>query len=331
VLDVLARRSPVTRLLVGGAALLVAERGLSAYPGAAAMAPVAIHVGAPQLANARRAFLAETGRTPDASELRGLVDAEIDDEVLYREARARGIDRLDPVVQRRLVNDAAFVDEDGSGDSGGNVEGYGATLALGIDRGDVVVRRRLIARMRALLEEEVLRREPSTDTLHLALARNAERFAQPARVYLTQLQLPSDGTPGARAHAQTLLTELQAGGNAGGAPCAPPRDRGAAPAATQLQRQSERDLDRLFGAAFAHAVFALPTGRWSGPVASPYGLHLVCVAEHEPARTPPLDAVRNQVRELVLREGAQAALRQALDELRRRYDVRVDGDAEAAG
>jgi hypothetical protein len=115
-----ARRSPVTRLLIGGAALLLAERGLSAYPGAAATAPAAIHVGAAQLANARRAFLAETGRTPDASELRGLVDAEIDDEVLYREARLRGIDRLDPVVQRRLLNDVAFVDEDGAADGGGD-------------------------------------------------------------------------------------------------------------------------------------------------------------------------------------------------------------------
>jgi len=260
-------------------------------------APAAIRVGARQIDDARRGFLAATGRAPDPSELQGLVATAIDDEILYREALARGLDRDDPVVQRRLVTNMAFVEDDGDRARDEAATLYGTALALGMDRGDLVVRRRLIAQMRALLEEDALRAEPSDAELQQALTREPERFARPARVRLAHV-LMRDGDA---AHATADASR-----------------------ATELALQSERDLARLFGAAFARQVFALPTGRWSGPVASPFGQHLVLIHEHEPPRTPALDSVRNQVRALLLRERAAQAVRDALDELRQRYAVSVD-------
>ena len=41
-------------------------------------------------------------RVPTDQELAGLIDAEIKNEILYREAIAMGLDREDPIVRRRL-------------------------------------------------------------------------------------------------------------------------------------------------------------------------------------------------------------------------------------
>ena len=56
-----------------------------------------------------------------------------------------------------------------------------------------------------------------------------------------------------------------------------------------------QDVERLFGRAFAARVAELPVGRWSGPVESGYGLHLVLVRERTPARLHDLAEVRDVV------------------------------------
>lgn len=53
-----------------------------------------------------------TGRPPSATEEAALVDAWIEDELLYREALALGLDRRDVVVRRRLVQSMGFLLEE---------------------------------------------------------------------------------------------------------------------------------------------------------------------------------------------------------------------------
>ena len=285
------------RLLLGGAVLLAAARVL-AWPAAGNEPPPAIELAPARIDGARRAFVGSTGRAPDEREVAALVAAEVDDEILYREALARGLDRDDAVVQRRLLGNLAFVDgcaNDATTDSDSEHDG---DLTRDMLARDVVVHRRLSARMRALLEAEALRDEPEEAELADALARHAERFALPPRVRVTHVALRDDGS--------------------------------AATAPTELPLQSERDLARQLGAGFARAAFTAPVGEWSGPVVAPSGLHRFRVEQREPARAPALATVRNQVRELVRRERADAAVRDALAALRARYAVSITpapGDA----
>jgi len=53
-----------------------------------------------------------TGRPPSAAEEAALVDTWIEDELLYREALALGLDRRDVVVRRRLVQSMGFLLEE---------------------------------------------------------------------------------------------------------------------------------------------------------------------------------------------------------------------------
>lgn len=59
-------------------------------------------------------FTEERQRPPTADELDALVDDWVEREVLIAEARARGLDRADPIVRRRLVQKMGFVLEDAS-------------------------------------------------------------------------------------------------------------------------------------------------------------------------------------------------------------------------
>jgi len=65
-------------------------------------------------------------------------------------------------------------------------------------------------------------------------------------------------------------------------------------------------------------------------VPSSYGLHLVWLYEHQPARLPPLAQVRNRARESLIAERRHAELGRALRELRRKYPVRREAQGEPA-
>jgi parvulin-like peptidyl-prolyl isomerase len=290
VLDVRPRRY-ATRLLVAGGALALLAHALSSTPDEQDAHTIVID--AVRIGEAERAYVATTGRSPDAQERAALLAAEVDDEILYREALARGLAHGDSVVQHRIAGNLAFVED-------GPPPGLEPDpLAGDMLRQDVVVRRRLVERMRAQLEQAALADEPSEAELAQALAANAARFALPARVRIAMAPAVSltDGT------AEDTGTAFGAG------------------IVRELPLESERDLARSHGSAFARAAFVAPPGEWTGPVDATSGRYRILVHAHEPTRLPPLDDVRNQLRELVRRERAAAALRRGLDELRRGYEV----------
>lgn len=158
-------------------------------------------------------------------------------------------------------------------------------LALGLDRGDPMVRNRLRQKMVFLAEAPVAGLTPDDETLAAHFEANARRYAAPAVVSFAQILLPADASP---ADADALKTRLEGGADpalAGRATLLPgevgPIDVAAA--------------GRTFGGGFAAALAGLPVGRWSGPVPSAYGEHLVRIESRSPAAAPPLERVRDRV------------------------------------
>lgn len=60
----------------------------------------------------RIAMLAQGLPEPDPAQMRGLIDAKVREEVLYREAIAMGLDQDDTIIRRRLVQKMDFLAED---------------------------------------------------------------------------------------------------------------------------------------------------------------------------------------------------------------------------
>jgi parvulin-like peptidyl-prolyl isomerase len=224
-----------------------------------------------------------------------------EDALLVHEAFARGLHLRDDVVRRRLIQNLRFARPD---EARADAELLDEAIRLRMHESDLVVRRRLAQKMRLLLAEPAREAEPSEAELAQYLAAHAERFTEPERVTLSQLYFRD------AARARAALAGLTPNAE-------PPAALGdALPLPRELPSHSRAELAARFGPAFADAALAAPDGRWLGPIPSSYGHHLVRVRERSPARLSPLAHVRSEVREALLAERADAAVRAGIAALR---------------
>lgn len=280
--------------------------------------PAPIELDAARVAELRSNWMRLSGKPPSSRQLEAIVREAVDEEILFREAIAAGLMDTDSVVRQRLLLNAQFL---GLGDASDG-ELLQAARDLELHLSDPVVRRRLVQVMRSAIfagargevvesEEQQLRDRYQRDASSFVVAprlrmshvffgrrRDGTEVAEARDVLkrLQQEQLPVDeaialGDPFLRGHHLALL--------------------------------SQRELEGYFGPDLASAVFDFPVGRWSGPVESAYGTHLVWVETLQPARQQPFEEVRQRVRSDWIREREQQRLRKVLDELREDYEIRV--------
>jgi hypothetical protein len=199
-------------------------------------------------------------RPPTATELAALVEQEVDEEILYREA-----------------------------------------VALGLDRDDLVIRRRLAVKMEFVTDDVAGMATPTDEQLQAFLSQHPDKFNVESLTSFAQVCLnASERGGGASGEAVHVLALLNAKAGADWQTLGDPL-----PLPNEFDAGGEADVARLFGREFAKELAQLPVGRWSGPVKSGYGLHLVLVRQRTPGRAPAL----GEVRDAVVREW-QAAQRQ---------------------
>lgn len=242
-----------------------------------------------------------------------------DDELLFQEALARGWHRSDAIVRRRLARNMRFALEGGA--AGGEKREDAAlvreAIALGMHRSDRVVRRRLVQKLRLQIHARARAQEPSEAELAAYLARHAARWTEPARRSLTQLYFRKLQDAEAALPSLPALSALS-NSPAPNAKAKALRVGDALPLPRHLAGRSRSDLERLFGPDFAAAAFDAPDAMWSGPIASSYGYHLVWIHGRRAAVLSKLSVVRPEVREALLYQRGQAALRSELAALRAR-------------
>jgi hypothetical protein len=304
---------PAQFALVGMAAWLLLS------PGTRQDVPVEPLRLAPERIEAlRQSWAASTGRVPEEGELAYLVRREIDDEILFREALARSLHRLDPVVRQRLLLNMRFLDP---GTQASEAELFAQALELDMHRNDLVVRRRLVQIMELSIQEGADSSPVTAAELAQMYEERRDELALPARWRLTQVYFSADRRrERTLADARAALARLS-GGNL---------DTLAAVAlgdpflgGHQLPLLSEKQLAGQFGEQFAAAIAHCTPGTWCGPVESSYGQHLVRVEEAEAGRLPGPDEpdVRRRLESDVLRARAERTLAAALAGLRQKYGV----------
>jgi hypothetical protein len=201
-------------------------------------------------------------------------------------------------------------------------------LAMGLDRDDVIVRRRLRQKLEFFAEDATAAAVPTDAELQAWFDAHPESYRAEPRVSLLQVYVSVErGREAGRARAEALLAQLRAAG--AGARTDALGDPSLLPPELPLGPASE--ATRTFGAEFAGRVESLPTGEWTGPVESTYGLHLVLVRERMPAAQPTLADVRPLVERDVLAARRQAELRALYERLlREKYTVAIEMPATPA-
>jgi hypothetical protein len=234
-----------------------------------------------------------------------------DEELLFREGRALGIDQSDRAVRNRLVQVGRFLDLSPGGDDAA-VERE--ARAVGLVDGDVVIRRHVVQMMQLALAKLTPAQLPTEAEIESYYRAHADRFRDSARTSLTHVYLSADRRgkhleQDAASLLQTLREEQSepTDGSSRGDPFV---------TGPQVSGADDAELERIFGAGFASRLAILPERQWSGPVASLYGLHLVWLHERRPPRARSLATVHNQILHELAEEKAAAQLQARVEKLR---------------
>lgn len=310
-------RAPALHFLALGAALFL----VTAQSGSDTVrAPIVIT--AARIAEIRDDYQHTMHTVPTAAEIEALVRRAAEEEMLYREALLLHLDRGDRAVEWRIIEKVRFLYGDAAGD---DAEALRRGLALGLEKDDVVVRNALVTKIRLLAKAASRADEPGGDALEDELdgylRQHQAAYAQAARVSLTQIFLSAE-KHGASLEddARALLDDLR---DSSARPQSSARAGDAFIAGREFRAASPTDLAKIFGDEFATAVAALEPGRWSEPIRSRYGLHLVWVSARDAAAVPGLDALRPRVLRAYRAERRARYLTRMVDELRAAYRVEV--------
>jgi hypothetical protein len=98
--------APLLHFVLLGAAIFAIDHAIEAH------ARRQVHVSAEVVDRLVDLWRGQALREPDAAERQSLIEAHVREEILYREARALGLDRDDAIVRRRLAQKLDFLSED---------------------------------------------------------------------------------------------------------------------------------------------------------------------------------------------------------------------------
>ncbi len=264
----------------------------------------------------RESWFRSTGRLPDEAALAGLIQRDINDTILLSEAQRLKMYIGDPVIERRLLQDAEFL-----GLKGEPEKLRREILALGVLSTDQLIRRRLIQRLESIGRGRV---DPAAAPLaELQQLYDAEpgRWIEAPLLRFTQLYFSSDKADAAE-RAAAALEQI--------------KQQNIGPGADELNRFGDvflhgrsfgplRDyaLQGIFGSSFMQAMQAQGsnTGAWLGPLPSSYGFHLVWVSDYSPARTKTLAEVESKLRRDWAAREELKQFREFMARLRERYII----------
>ena len=102
-------KEPLVRFLIIGVAIFAVNAWVNTSED---NAQPKIEVTATDIDRLRTLWQRKWQRPPTTEELQGLIDAEIREEILYREALAMGLDKDDTIVRRRMAQKLEFLTED---------------------------------------------------------------------------------------------------------------------------------------------------------------------------------------------------------------------------
>jgi hypothetical protein len=191
---------------------------------------------------------------------------------------------------------------------------YREAVAIGLDQDDTIIRRRLKQKMEFLVDD-FSATEPSDQELQRFLEEEPERFRTEASISFEHVYLV-DAEP---LVVDETLASLQDNGSIDAeitmpSGLLPPRFDGA----------TETAVSNQFGGTFKNALFALEVGKWTGPVESPFGTHLVRIDQMVEGRVPVLEEIRDIVEREWLVDRRKAAQQAFFDSLRDKYTIMIE-------
>ena len=191
-------------------------------------------------------------------------------------------------------------------------------MEQGLDVDDAVIRQRLRQKLEIRAEEGTSKYFPTDIELQRYFEKNGDMFRGPECFSFYQVFLTRDHQDQAGALLEELRTTERPISTFGDP----------APGGPHTSGVTAEEIDRAFGLGFSDQLIELNLKRWSLPIESELGLHLVYVERREPGAIPDLESIRYRVEFEWENEQRLQRLEQLYSNLWKKYDVQIDGRSD---
>jgi hypothetical protein len=188
---------------------------------------------------------------------------------------------------------------------------YREGLARDLDRDDPLLRDRVARKMRHILAAEAVLPDPTEAQLRAWYEAHRDEWSEEVRVDFTHVFVDGHDAE-AEAEVERLHERLVEGASPSGLGDTFSGGR-------RYRRRTPDALAESFGPEFVQGMEPSSVGRWELRRSS-YGLHVVHLDRWWPARVTPFEEARAEVAEVWRANEREAALRQRIETLTRRYD-----------
>jgi len=197
---------------------------------------------------------------------------------------------------------------------------YRGALSLALDRNDAVVRRRMHQKMEFLIDTGSYLEAPIPGELETYFTANVQTYRQSLRLAIEQIYLGENADPDRVAQTLAALNADQ------------DTDPGEMGERTflpgQLGLATVIVVNGVFGQGFFEQLVDLPQKKWSGPVVSTFGVHIVRITDILPERTPSLGEIRDLVQKDWREAKAFEVRENDYSQRRSRFVVEIERDAD---
>ena len=193
-------------------------------------------------------------------------------------------------------------------------------LALGLDKDDSVIRRRLRQKLEFISDSVASQADPTEEQLQRYLQAHANSFRGERQFTFSQVYLdPQKHGENLTRDINQMLAELRLGSKS---------DVSKMGDSLLLEQNFESvpagEVSKQFGEKFVANLAELPVGKWSGPIESGYGLHLVIVIDRKDGSVPALADVRETVKRDWVNARRSETNEKFYQALLKRYTVTVE-------
>ena len=196
---------------------------------------------------------------------------------------------------------------------------YREAIKLGLDINDTVIRRRLRQKMEFMISPDLLS-TPNDNDLSKFLNENTDEFIIKPSYSFKQVYFKSDQR-GLALETQLLLNQADQNSNLLeiGSPISLPKS---------LDSATQRQIMRLFGQQFYDSLSTLTVDKWSEPIESGFGFHLINISMKTDTHIPPLSEIRQAVMNSWSATQRITAEENAFEKYLDQYDIQINSNSK---
>jgi parvulin-like peptidyl-prolyl isomerase len=197
---------------------------------------------------------------------------------------------------------------------------YRQALKMNLDHNDELIRRRMNQKLDFISSDLAQMELPSDIALQAYYLKHKDKYLQQASYSFSHIYFNADKRQHAKADAIALLPSLPATDNN----LTDLTKLGDAFAfAYHTDEASAKEIDAQMGESFSAALAKLPVGKWSGPILSGFGAHLIFIDGVKPATEAPFESIKTQLLNDYRYDFQQQFNQKVYDDFKKQYNIKL--------